>query len=667
MRLIAGLLILVTSVVAHAEPPKRVLMLHSWGPEFGDLYAKDMRVQLSRQMPGRLELYEEWLVSARFADRQDDAAFAGYLNTLFAEHPVDLVITLGAPAANFVQRYQQSLFHSTPELFTDVEERRVSGRLLAPNETAVAISVSFPEVVENILRVRPQTSTLAVVIGNSPIEKFWVGQLRDTLAPLRNRIKLTFLTDLPFNEVLKHVATLPARSAILYILLSPDIDGIPQDEGTAFAQLHSAANAPMFSYTDAYIGKGIVGGPLISGEEQGRETVGVAARLLAGEHASDIKLPPITLGKPQFDARELKRWDIRESDLPPGSAILFRQPSAWERYRWLIIGVAAILALETALIAMLLDQRRRRRIAELDAHHHLADLARMNRRSTMGELSASIAHEINQPLAAILYNTEAARTMLDKPSPDLAELKEILADIARDERRAYEVIRRLRNLLAKTPAETQEVDLNEVVREVFEFLAGQAAARGVTLNTSLAAQPLYIHGDRIQLQQVILNLVINALDAIADAAGAERRVIGRTALADGTSAEVSIEDSGPGIATDKLNQIFEPFFSTKKAGMGMGLSIARTIVASHGGRIWAENLQGRGAVLRIRLALAKTGRGSAAVHPGATHDPSGVTSSPLGGAPGQPETRCSAVGHASVSVAVARRSASMINGPGSVL
>jgi hypothetical protein len=319
-RLIGGLLLtLATAIAAHGQPPKRVLMLHSWGPEFGDLYARDMRVQLGRQLPGRLELYEEWLVSARFTDRQEDAPFASYLNTLFADHPIDLVITLGAPAANFVQRYQQSLFRNTPELLTDVEERRASGSSLTPNETAVAIAVSFPSLVQNILRVRPQTSMLAIVIGNSPIEKYWVQRIRDSLEPFKNRVTVTFLTDLPFNEVLRHAASLPARSAILYVLLSPDVEGIPLDEDTALAQLHAVANAPMFSYTDAYLGKGIVGGPLISGEEQGRATVGVAGRLLSGEHASDIRIPPIGLGKPEFDGRELRRWNIRESDLPPGA------------------------------------------------------------------------------------------------------------------------------------------------------------------------------------------------------------------------------------------------------------------------------------------------------------------------------------------------------------
>jgi signal transduction histidine kinase len=623
-RLTAALLLSIAMATrVYAEPPKRVLLLHSWGPEFGDLYAKDMRVQLGRQLPGRLELYEEWLVSARFADRQDDAAFASYLNSLFAGHPLDLVITLGAPAANFVQRYHHSLFRSTPELLTDVEERRASSPSLTPDETVVAISVSFRALVENILRVQPRTSTLAVVIGNSPIERFWVEQIRDSLEPFRSRLTVTFLNDLPFTDVLKRAATLPAGSAILYILLSPDVPGMPQDEDTALAQLHAAANAPMFSYTDAYLGKGIVGGPLISGEEQGRLAVGIAARLLSGEHAADIRTPPISLGRPEFDWRELRRWNIGESALPPGSRILFREPSAWERYRWQILSVAALLMLETALIIMLLHERQRRRYAEMSAHRHIAELARMNRRATVGELSASIAHELAQPLSAILRNTEAAEMILHGGSrSDFGELEDIMNDIARDQRRASEVIRRLRSLLANTPSETHAVDVNEVVAEVFQFLSPQAAAHRVTLATSLAPRTLIVSGDRIQLQQVVMNLVINSIEALDSAPGGEHRITGRTSLVDQSAAEVSIEDSGPGIPAEKVDQIFEPFFTTKDAGMGMGLAIARTIVASHRGRIWAATRREGGAVLRFTMPLAKTQRpataGEAGVDPAAS-------------------------------------------------
>jgi signal transduction histidine kinase len=613
-RLLVGLLLTVAAaIVAHAQSPKRVLMLHSFGPEFNDIYARDIRVRLGQQLPGQFELYEEWLPSSRSTDSQDDVAFAGYLSALFVDHPFDLVIALGAPAADFVQSYRQSLFRTTPALLTAVDQRRVPDLTLAPNSTAVARSENLPALVENILRLQPQTSTVAVVIGNSSTDRYWAAQLRDTLKPFTDRVTFTFLNGLSFSGLLKRAAALPPRSAILYVMLSREVPGIPQDEDAAFAALHAAANAPIFSFIDVYMGKGIVGGPMISAEEQDRAAASVAARMLSGEHAADIKTPPITLSKPEFDWRELKRWKIRESDLPPGSTILFREPSAWERYRWQMVSVGTILLLETALIFMLLRERGRRRVAEMESHQRLAELARMNRRSTVGELSASIAHELAQPLSAIQYNTEAAELILQAgPTTDLGEIKNILGEIRRDQNRAGEVIRRLRALLAKAPTETQEVDLNETVREVFGFLSAQAAADRVSLSINLAPRPLFVIGDGIQLQQVIMNLVMNSVEAIRNAASREREITARTALVDGALGEVTIEDSGPGLPPDKRQQLFEPFFTTKESGMGVGLSISETIVASHKGRIWAESRKG-GAVFRFTIPLAARELGTSAV------------------------------------------------------
>ena len=616
----AVLLALLASHPLYAQQPQRVLMLHSFGPQFGDLYARDIRAQLDRQLPGNLELYEQWLVSARFSGSEDDAAFAGYLEALFRDHPIDLVITLGAPAANFVQRHREPLFHAVPALFADVEERRAKAESLGPNEAAVPISVSFPRLVTNILRVLPHTGTVAVLIGNSAIEKYWADEIRDSLAPFRSHVKLTFLNNLSFKEVLKRVANLPANSAILYILLSPAIEGIPQDEDSALAAVHAAANAPLFSYTDAYLGKGIVGGPLISGEQQGRETVAAAVRLLGGQPAAEVGVSPIALSGLRFDGRELRRWKISEADLPSGSTVLYREPTAWERYWWQILVIAAVIVLQTALIVLLLHERRRRLMAEMEAHTRIDEIARMNRRSTAGELSASIAHEVAQPLGAMLRNIEAAEMMLEgDKGVDLNELREIMFDVKRDQYRASEVIRRLRNLLVRVPAETKEIDLNELVREVFEILRAQAAAHRITLTTSLTARPLRVSGDGIQLQQVVLNLVMNSIEAIKLADSSERIITARTKLIDVNTAAVIIEDSGPGIPVEKVTQIFDPFFTTKETGMGMGLSIAQTIIKSHGGQIAVEE-RARGAAVRFTVPLV-TGADQANAHTVTTEAP----------------------------------------------
>jgi C4-dicarboxylate-specific signal transduction histidine kinase len=265
-----------------------------------------------------------------------------------------------------------------------------------------------------------------------------------------------------------------------------------------------------------------------------------------------------------------------------------------------------MLLLQSGLIGTLLYERRRRRNAEVEAHERMAELAHMNRRATAGELSASIAHELNQPLGAILTNTETAELLLGSSSPDLQEIKAILADIRRDDQRAGEVIARLRRLLHKAPAEPQAVDANQIVREVFDFLAVQARAADVTLNSALDSKPLRVRGDPIQLQQVVLNLVVNGIEAVTSTPNGERRIKGRTDRLDDISVEISIADTGPGISSDRLGHVFDPFFTTKGNGMGMGLSIARTIVEAHGGRIWAENRAGGGgAVFRVSLPLAE--------------------------------------------------------------
>jgi signal transduction histidine kinase len=267
--------------------------------------------------------------------------------------------------------------------------------------------------------------------------------------------------------------------------------------------------------------------------------------------------------------------------------------------------VFVLLLLGSLLIVTLLHERRRRQRAEIEVNQRISELAHINRRATMGELSASLAHELAQPLSAILRNSEAAELTLDGQCPDLAYLRDILADIKRDEHRASEVIRHLRRLLTKAPFQAHEVGLNEVVREVFDFLSTQASARHVRLSASLDPRAPRVAGDQIQLQQVILNLVINGIEAIESSASAERTIIGRTVVLNDTSTEVAIEDSGPGIPPDKLKLVFDAFFTTKEGGMGMGLSIARTIVESHGGRMWAENRSaGGGAAFRFSLPLA---------------------------------------------------------------
>jgi signal transduction histidine kinase len=234
----------------------------------------------------------------------------------------------------------------------------------------------------------------------------------------------------------------------------------------------------------------------------------------------------------------------------------------------------------------------------------MAELAHVNRISTAGELASSIAHELNQPLGAILTNAETLNEILNSPTPDIAELKDIAKDILQDDRRASEVIRRMRSLLKKAPFELKNFDLNDLIGETLGVLTALAVGRKVELTSSITPDALPILGDRIQIQQVILNLVMNGIDAMKDTPSENRIISIRTSRVENL-AELSVSDRGSGIPEDKLKEVFEPFFTSKAEGMGMGLSIARTIIEAHQGQIWAKNRDHGGASFRIRLPLVR--------------------------------------------------------------
>ena len=605
--LLAAILILMASNEALASESKQVLLLHSFGKEFKPWseYATTIREELKRQSPWPIDITEQSLVSARSSDEDPETPFVEYLRALFAQRPLDLIVSVGAPAAGFVQRHRKDLFPTTPMVFTAVDQRRINFSELTANDAVVAVRIDYLAAFKNILQVLPKTKHVAVVVGASPIEQFWRHEIAREVKPLEDRIELIWYDTLPFEDILKHASSLPPNSAIFWELMSVDAAGVVHEGNAALARLHAVANAPIFSYDESFFGKEIVGGPLLSVLEGSRTTAATAVRILGGERAGQIKVSPIGFAAPKFDWRQLQRWGISENRLPPGSTVLFREPTAWERYRWQILLTVTVLLLQTALIVGLLSERRRRRFAELESRQRLAELAHLNRQTTAGELSASIAHELNQPLGAILSNTETVELMIKSATPNMDEIQTILGDIKKADQRATDVIQRLRRLLSKAQVEAQNVDLNGIVAEVVNILADLAVTHRVAVNAVLAPGPLNVNGDRVQLEQVILNLVANAIDAFGETSNENRRITVRTALRDEATAELSVSDTGPGVRADALKQIFEPFFTTKKDGMGMGLAISRTIVEAHGGRLWAENKGGGGAIFRLTLPVSK--------------------------------------------------------------
>ena len=584
---------------ALAAEHKRVMLLHSFGQDFKPWseYAKDIRAELKRRSPWPLDIIENSLVTARFSDENPETPFVEYLSALFAKRPLDLIVSIGAPAANFVQRHRRRLFPTTPMVLTAVDQRRVQYSNLTGNDVAVAVNINYLSAIENILQVLPDTKEVIVVVGTSPIEKFWKEAIGKQAEPLTNRIKLSWTDELPFEELLKQASALPPHTAIFWELMIVDAAGVVHEGDLPLERLHAVANAPIFSYDESFFGSAIVGGPLLIVADTSRLTATVAVRILNGEKAGDIEVSPVEFSAPRFDWGQMQRWGISEKNLPPGGEILFRDPTVWEQYRAYILAVAAAILIQAALIFWLLYEHWRRQRAEILARNTMSELGHVNRMATAGQLSASIAHEVNQPLAGIVANAQAALRWLEKANVE--EVREGLKRIVSDGHRASAIITNLRAMFKSDVQEKTLVDINKLVLSVLALVRIDLQKHEIKLQTQLDDRIPQILGNQVQLQQVISNLVMNAIELMGSLQTRALRI--KTELSQSNTVHVSIEDTGTGIKSSDVAQLFKPMFTTKARGMGMGLSICQSIIENHDGRIWVSPGATGGSIFQFEL------------------------------------------------------------------
>ena len=561
-----------------------------------------MQTELEADPRSHVMVYAEDLDLIHFSGGEYEANLRQLLKAKYRNLPIGAVVTIGSQALCFVLRWRDELWPGIPVVFAMVDEADIK-RLNPPRDVAGNIVKSkLADAVKAARAVVPDLESIYIV-GDPWDRQTVFSNWKEEVASVPDDLRVIELMGLKIDELRNRVSDLPEHSAIIYTSIHSDGEGGVFRSSHAASLLAEKANRPIVVAAETLVSRGGIGGYVIEPRVVGTETGRLALRILSGEQAADIPARVVEAVAPVFNWREMQRWGVAASDLPPGSHIRFRQPALWERYWWQICAVIAVILIQAALISILLHERKKRGDAETDARRRLTELAHVGRQATAGELSSSLAHELNQPLGAILTNAETAELILESPSPDLAELKEILADIRRDDQRASEVILRMRSFLKRTPFELKYLDLNDIMREAFAFLAKQASAGNVALYFQPSPRALPIRGDAVQLQQVVLNLIVNSMEAMSSMPYG-RAVIGRAGLNGGSSATITISDSGPGISSEKLAEVFDPFFTTKGEGLGIGLSIARTIIQAHKGDIWAENDPEGGAVFHLSLPLA---------------------------------------------------------------
>jgi PAS domain S-box-containing protein len=368
-----SLLMLLAFPLSVSAGPRHVLLLHSYEREHApyDAFVGNFRTELTRDSKEQIKFYDVSLQLAGSVENPPDGPVLDYMHAMLTDQRLDLMVTIGGPAAKFAQKNRQKLFPSTPMLFAAVDQRHMDVAALSPNDSVVSV-LSDPVLMANtILQILPQTNNVFVVIGNSPLENFWRDENVREFERFKGRLAFVYLNELSFDEILKRSAVLPPNSVIYYQLLSVDAKGVAQTEPRVLRELRAVANAPIFGLQDYQLGSGIVGGPLLAIDTLSRKTAGIAVRIMDGESPEHLRLAPQPPGPQVFDSRELRRWGISEDRLPPDSIVQFRELSVWEQYKWQIFAAVFVCLLEGLLIVALIANLIRRLIAE----HSLSESA----------------------------------------------------------------------------------------------------------------------------------------------------------------------------------------------------------------------------------------------------------------------------------------------------
>jgi C4-dicarboxylate-specific signal transduction histidine kinase/ABC-type uncharacterized transport system substrate-binding protein len=691
------------------EAPRRIFLLEGLTPTqpAGLKTLEAFKGRLKERGANDIEIFIDFLELGRFPGPEHEARTARFLSEKFADRRPDLLVPISRGALAFLIRHRDIVGRNAPVVYCCTAASAARAMNLPRDVIGAVTEYNWSKTLDLAQRLQSGARNLVVIAGASAYDREWLEDARREIEPRAQRYNTRYLTELPYDELLQEVSRLPHDTIVLLVPVFADGSGQPRIPGDVAADVTKASSAPVYAPVATLFGKGIVGGFMDSFEAQGIATADLALDVLSGKDPGT--LPPQT--KPthtyQIDARQLARWRLSESDLPPGAVVLFKDPTLWEQHRNAVLAAIAAFGLQTVVVALLLIQIRKRRRAELslkDSEERLAfaaasarigiwrldlagsndlwateycrsiladslmsaaqlglpinsefrvsapgrevcwlvarghsltddagkplrisgilvditerkaaeaeadvqrkEVAHLMRVSVLGELSGAIAHELNQPLTAILAYAQAARRLLGGREPQLGKIMEVLEDIVQEDNRASEVIRRLHGLLRRGESKSEAVCLNDLIASTLRLLRSEVIGRRIKLDIALEDNLPPTSGDPVQLQQVLLNLLVNAMDAMSATAPAQRLLAVETRSSGNGTVETLISDRGRGIAEAERGRLFEPFYTTKDRGLGLGLSICSKIVKAHGGKLKIDNNAGGGATASLTLRVS---------------------------------------------------------------
>jgi signal transduction histidine kinase len=601
---VSVLVIEVQSVDAQ-EPMRRVLLLYPYdNVSPATLTAGTaIRKRLAEGPSLKIDIRSDFLDLARFPNEADQLRSAHYLAEKYAGNLPEIIMPLSPEAQRYAIKYRGIIAPDVPIVFCCVTSELAATLDRPADVTGIYGEFDAGKTIALAQKLQPTARNLVIISGSSDMDRQWLDSVRKQIEPYQTQLNTEYWIGVSYETLLDRAAHLSPETIVLFVTVYCDGSSRLFVPAEVLSDLAKVTSAPIYGPSDNYLGRGIVGGYMDSYELMGAGAAGMALEILGGRKPVSIA-PRLSENRAyKVDARQLLRWKMADANLPKGTAVYFKQLTIWEEHHSLVLATVWVLLLQAVLIAALLIQIFRRRRAEAASRTALSDLARVTRLTTIGEMTASIAHETNQPLGAIVTSGEAGLRWLANATPDLDEVRAALTRIVRNGHRASEVIGRIRAMLKKNVDERVLLDFNELVEEVLIFVRGEIDDNNIVVRTQLQADLPRIFADRIQLQQVVLNLVLNAIDAMTLVSGRERQLKLRSEYSDDSTVMFSIEDAGGGIAANVKDRMFEAFFTTKSNGMGMGLSICRSIIASHGGRLLVTAGRPHGAVFQVELPV----------------------------------------------------------------
>jgi signal transduction histidine kinase len=609
--LVAVVSLWITAVPLHAaERETRVLFINGVDPTLPAFLIMDraLRDTLARNPTQRFQFFSEALDSHRFAFGDFEQEFLALLRKKYKGVSFDVVVPVSERALNFVRSHRSELWPDAWVFFHSVPPRAIEGIEPQPRTAGIIARRTLSRTLELARTLQPNAARVLFVAGVAESEKEGLDLARSAFAALPPSIEVEYALGVPLPELIELVKRQRSDTMILYYTQFRDRDGRPYVPRDVLRAISAVSPAPIYSPFESHFDQGMVAGITESYTNRGRLAAERLRQLAAGESIPSLSVIPDFCAA---DARLLRKFSINESRLPEGCEILFAERSLWREYRWQILGALAVLLFQTLLIAGLLIERGRRQHATARAGKATAEsgqyresLAHLVRVHTVGEMSTAIAHEVNQPLAAIKNYAFAAQRWLTQVG-GVAKVGELLNKIEEQATRAGDVLHSLRTMVKKHDREHTEVEVGPLVAETLKLVEFESRAGDIQLESSIAPNLPSVFVDSIQIQQVVLNLTRNAIEAMKEAGHTGTITVG---VQDSGQSEiaVSVADRGPGVAPADAERVFDPFYSTKGSGLGVGLSICRAIVEAHGGHLsLAPNAEG-GSIFRFTLPAMKT-------------------------------------------------------------